>query len=360
MEGFMNFFTRQGRTFLLAVVLAVGVVCLSGCGGDKELLMGQWVSVEEDEDDDGETGLELLKDGTGVRQGVNITWKIEKKRLVMTMAGVGLSVSCDYKVSPYELTLEFDDRGSEKYEREEVYMNRGGVDKVLNSFESAYLASLAESNGKKITFGDLLFELPKGDKIKGNEYWVYSEITDNGGMLVGLMATAKGDMQGFLSGIKKGDYLKTEYKTPNGCFEHKSNNDAEINKVLSLAAFDEDRICESGSDNNSQASAPTNQQSGGNGGEQENATAELEKEATAWVKGGGGVTTEEEEGLFFKFNGFAGEGVVSWTATSKKAIGDCPAGSAWGLSYDHEDGTKSSNFPPKCKSITPKVIIDFK
>jgi len=95
-----------------------------------------------------------------------------------------------------------------------------------------------------------------------------------------------------------------------------------------------------------------------NSGEQEKATAELEKEATAWIKGGGGVTFDNE-GVFFKFNGYAGEGVVSWTATSKKAIGDCPAGSAWGVSLDHEDGTKSSNFPPKCKPITPTVIIDF-
>jgi tetratricopeptide (TPR) repeat protein len=96
----------------------------------------------------------------------------------------------------------------------------------------------------------------------------------------------------------------------------------------------------------------------GGGGGQGDAAAELEKEATRWAKGGGGVTYEEE-GVFFTFNGYAGEGMVFWTATGKKAIGDCPAGSEWVLRIDPEDGTKSSNFPPKCKSITPKAIIDF-
>jgi len=111
------------------------------------------------------------------------------------------------------------------------------------------------------------------------------------------------------------------------------------------------------SKSSSQTSAPSSQQSGGGGG-QGDAMAELEKEAARWIKGGGGMTFEKE-GAFFKFNGYADEGMVSWTATGKKAIGDCPAGSEWALSIDPEDGTKSSNFPPKCNSITPKVIIDF-
>jgi tetratricopeptide (TPR) repeat protein len=44
----MNFFTQQGRTFLLAVVLAVGVVCLSGCKTKQEKLRDDFVNAMEE------------------------------------------------------------------------------------------------------------------------------------------------------------------------------------------------------------------------------------------------------------------------------------------------------------------------
>jgi len=98
---------------------------------------------------------------------------------------------------------------------------------------------------------------------------------------------------------------------------------------------------------------------GGQGGgtDQEKAVAELEKEVVLFVKGEW-CGTCTQEGVFFKFQGYVEEGSATWTATNKKAIGDCPAGSEWWLNRD-EDGT-NSKVPPKCKSITPKVFFNLK
>jgi uncharacterized protein (TIGR02145 family) len=117
----MNFFTQKLRTLLLAAVLAVGALCLSGCGGDGKpsALVGQWVFVSgDDPPPKGSSGsMELFKDGTGVIEGVSVTWKVENKRLVM-FAGNGGNTS-NYNVSGYELTITEDDGKSNVFVKKE-------------------------------------------------------------------------------------------------------------------------------------------------------------------------------------------------------------------------------------------------
>jgi len=103
----MNFFTKRWRTLLLAAVLVVGAVCVSGSAEKPAALVGQWVHVSGVTTNKPEK-LEMFSDGTGVIDGeVSMTWKVENKRLMLLTSSKGLA--CDYKVAGYELTLKYDD-----------------------------------------------------------------------------------------------------------------------------------------------------------------------------------------------------------------------------------------------------------
>jgi len=128
----MNFFTQQGRTLLLAAILAVGSVWLAGCGGgDKPSeLVGHWEHYEGAKRGVPED-IELFKDGTGVLdKDVSSTWKVENKRLVFLSASKALS--CNYEVSGYELILTYDDEKSttfvKKGKREEYKKKKENED----------------------------------------------------------------------------------------------------------------------------------------------------------------------------------------------------------------------------------------
>jgi hypothetical protein len=114
-------FTKLGRTLLLATATATatataGAVWLAGCGGgDKPSeLVGHWEHYEGAKRDKPED-IELFKDGTGVLDRGSINWKVENKRLVFLSALQGLS--CNYKVSGYELILAYDGGDSATFVR---------------------------------------------------------------------------------------------------------------------------------------------------------------------------------------------------------------------------------------------------
>jgi hypothetical protein len=196
---FTNFFNRQGRTLLmLAAVLVVGTVCLSGCGGDKGLLAGTWVNVDDDEE-----GLVFFKDGTGAKEGVNFTWKIENKRLFIIAAGMP-PVSLEYKVSRDELDLDGD-----KYKRAEVQQGREEAFNVLVSYESAVLAAAAEKGNNNFTKKDVIINLPKDGAF------VYTISED----AMSCTATAKKDIGNF----KKGGTITSQYDKTNDAFVHNSS-----------------------------------------------------------------------------------------------------------------------------------------
>jgi uncharacterized protein (TIGR02145 family) len=102
----MNIFNRYGRTLLLAATVIAGVVCMSNCAERPAALVGHWVHFEGVTRNKPEE-LELFSDGTGVvDKEWSVTWKIENKRFVLLSQTKALS--CDYKVSGYELTLVYD------------------------------------------------------------------------------------------------------------------------------------------------------------------------------------------------------------------------------------------------------------
>jgi hypothetical protein len=72
-------------------------------------LAGRWVH-ESGVTYDKPENMELLKDGTGICDGISITWKVEGNRLIIRSSFIGLA--CDYKISGSKLTLTYDDGGS--------------------------------------------------------------------------------------------------------------------------------------------------------------------------------------------------------------------------------------------------------
>jgi len=99
------------------------------------------------------------------------------------------------------------------------------------------------------------------------------------------------------------------------------------------------------------------------------AMEELEREAKKWQ----GTTNCWEpykpvEGKYFTFKGTeklivqTGACDLSWTATSKIKIGNCPAKSVWKMTSWHEEGRGAgeNETPAECKSITPTIITEHK
>lgn len=133
------FIGNLGRSLLLTAVVAIGAVCLMGCG-DKthpSELLGHWVRV------DGAIigkprAIELFKDGTGVLDNGSISWKVDGKRLVLLSTGGGLA--CNYEVDdPGMLTLVYDDKKFAEFvkrDKLEVYQSqkRGMIEYVLSSY----------------------------------------------------------------------------------------------------------------------------------------------------------------------------------------------------------------------------------
>jgi len=96
------------------------------------------------------------------------------------------------------------------------------------------------------------------------------------------------------------------------------------------------------------------------------AMEELEQEAKKWQ--GAEVSYKSVEGKYFTFKGTAkryvetGAGDLSWTATSKMKISNCPAKSVWKMTswYEEGKGSGENEIPAKCKSITPKIITNHR
>jgi len=96
-----------------------------------------------------------------------------------------------------------------------------------------------------------------------------------------------------------------------------------------------------------------------------NAIPELEAEAKNWQNGASKYKAKDSK--FFAFNGKGkedeeGSSQWIWIATSKTNIGDCPANSVWKMTVEctvSGDCYTSNEVPPKCQSITPKIITDY-
>jgi len=92
----------------------VGMVFFAGCGGggsDRPAsLTGYWIREYKNpfSGKDDVENVEFFKDGTGRWDDLGGTWRVENKRLIFLSPL--MSMSYDYKISGYELTL-VDDKG---------------------------------------------------------------------------------------------------------------------------------------------------------------------------------------------------------------------------------------------------------
>jgi hypothetical protein len=216
----MSFFNQQVRTFLLAVVVVVGVVCLLGCGGGEGALVGTW------EDVSGGDALDIFKDGTGVIEDVgNFTWKVDGKRFVIMVNEI--TKVGEYSVKGYVFTWTLTDgtvatfvrKGKmEEYEKKNAgkvdpkvaaMVAPGEVGLMFASFKSAVLGAVAEK-GDKFTKKDLGFEPSKDSK-----YFIYT-VSEDG---ASCTATARIDIGDF----KKGSTITIRYDKVKDDFVYSSS-----------------------------------------------------------------------------------------------------------------------------------------
>ncbi|MDR2182446.1 MAG: hypothetical protein LBN92_07195, partial [Treponema sp.] len=88
---------------VLLACLTVPVLFLASCGGGKSALVGRWLLVEGSGFDDAE----FLTDGTGIVDGIEVNWKVEKNRMYVTHPQ--RAVSFDYQLTGSKLALTDDD-----------------------------------------------------------------------------------------------------------------------------------------------------------------------------------------------------------------------------------------------------------
>lgn len=96
--------------------------------------------------------------------------------------------------------------------------------------------------------------------------------------------------------------------------------------------------------------------------------AELEQAAKRWQDSTSIIG--RTEGRFFVFEAIiapshcydCGTGPTAcWKAASKVKIGECPSGSIWTMHNGNDHGEFwGHDIPPKCKSVTPQIIANYK
>jgi uncharacterized protein (TIGR02145 family) len=146
----------------------VFVFCNSGDGQTRPAeLAGQWEHASGATRGKPEK-LELFKDGTGVVDGGgSITWKVENKRFVILSPLFALS--CNYKVSGYELSLAYDDGGSA------IFVKKG----KLEEYKAKQAAAAEAEKAKQIAAAKRALEqLPKFTDSRDGK--VYRKVTIGG------------------------------------------------------------------------------------------------------------------------------------------------------------------------------------
>jgi len=95
------------KWFVILVIISVFTMTFIGCS-DSSSLVGRWVPEQGYAPNDfPETSMELFKDGTGVGDGMTISWKTDKNRLIITSSLFGFAYN--YKFSDGKLILTNDD-----------------------------------------------------------------------------------------------------------------------------------------------------------------------------------------------------------------------------------------------------------
>jgi hypothetical protein len=162
------------RGLLSASVLAgLCVALLVGCfGGDgKSALVGRWYLADGPSKNNPEK-MELLKDGSGIIDGMGMTWKTEKGRFYLTYQ-TGQALAYNYKMSGSILTLTTDkdeilgytnSEDGKLYGKWEVYYSNGKLRETGNY----------DKDGKKD--GEWKYYSVSGQLEKVNDYKTISQI----------------------------------------------------------------------------------------------------------------------------------------------------------------------------------------
>jgi hypothetical protein len=98
---------------MLVLLLAFCFVVVS-CNSGNSAFVGKWDTEDGLKAPSGlPDDLELFKDGTGVIEGMSISWKAENKRFIITSSSIGFAY--DYEISGKKLTLTGDNGRSKTY-----------------------------------------------------------------------------------------------------------------------------------------------------------------------------------------------------------------------------------------------------
>jgi hypothetical protein len=167
-RGIMRFFTRQSRALLLAAALAVGAVCIWGCGGDDDnnnpggnvggvdsRLLGDWLFVENHQHDGGvyipsegaKTFITFTQSGKSIMTAMRIygtlgiesyesgDWRTSGDSLYFRVEGLGDGAT--YNIFGNTLTLVIRQEGYEpdriKFKKDNLAEFRRSVGKVYST-----------------------------------------------------------------------------------------------------------------------------------------------------------------------------------------------------------------------------------
>jgi uncharacterized protein (TIGR02145 family) len=171
----------------IVMLSAIVSACLMGCGGGRGELVGQWVEMPN------ETAIELFKDGTGVADGKNITWKIEGERFVFS--GSRATFVSNYNLTGYKLKHTWDDGDHglwikkdhlEEYKKEKAEEAKKEKERIRNEMEQKQKQIRKEAEERIEKISSYFTDSRNGQKYRtvkiGDKTWMAQNLnyqTDN-------------------------------------------------------------------------------------------------------------------------------------------------------------------------------------
>jgi len=102
------------KSIFAAFVAAQLSIVSCDAAGNPSALVGRWVGISGPSKG---TVMELLSDGTGIDDGLAITWKTEKDRFYVTTPNIGMAQSLSYKLQGSTIMFTYDNGEVEEYEK---------------------------------------------------------------------------------------------------------------------------------------------------------------------------------------------------------------------------------------------------
>ena len=89
------------KVLLVALVLSAGIFALTGCGKDKNTIVGKWQSK-----DYSSYVYTFNEDGTGDYSGSKFTYKVEENKISITYEGSTAAFESTYEIKGNELNIK--------------------------------------------------------------------------------------------------------------------------------------------------------------------------------------------------------------------------------------------------------------